>query len=305
MRQLINFLKYNNLTVVILAVILLLGAGAFAQTDAGQAAIGEKITRIEGVDNTLLLAANPDEMNFDFTIEKIEQDEKLYYVTYTILDLVKLDSAWQYQLTEKTRKVTKKLRRDLGEYLAEEFRQEHYARVKKLKEEQARALPSGPEARVQVTEYSGLIGKTLDAVAIVFPGYEPVKVRKLESPVIAPEALARISGEEAGATSTPDNLTKIYNDYITSHPDLFAEPTATTTATTTEFLPPPPPAGTPPQAGGENGEQGGEGETGTDTDSGATTTAAETATSTDSGGANATSTPAAEPEVEIIEIDNM
>jgi len=229
-KRFIHFLQYNNLTVIILALVLLLGASAFAATDAGQAAIGGQTTRVEGVDNTLLLAAVPDAMNFDFKIEKIEQDVDYYYVTYTLLNLVKEDNAWQYELQEKNRKVTKSIRQDLGSYLAEEFKQERYALVRDLKEEQAKAIETGEQKREEVTEYTGLIGKTLDVVANIFPEYEPVKKRELPSP--DPSALAGTSpckGEDGSfdplldkegclkggvVNSSPDNLTSIYNNYV-------------------------------------------------------------------------------------------
>ena len=211
-KRFIHFLQYNNLTVIILALVLLLGASAFAATDAGQAAIGGQVTRVEGTDNTLLLAAVPDAMNFDFKIEKIEQDADYYYVTYTLLNLVKEDNAWQYELQEKNRKVTKNIKQDLGAYLAEEFKQERDALVRDLKEEQAKAIETGEQTREEVTEYTGLIGKTLDVVANIFPEYEPVKKRELPSPDFTAFGLSASS--TPGSAGLPDNLTAIYNNYV-------------------------------------------------------------------------------------------
>jgi len=222
----INFIKYNNAFVFILLAIVLVGGSAFAATDAGQAAIGQQITSVQGVDNTLLLTANPDALEMNFKIEKIEQDVDYYYVTYTLLDLVKVDNAWQYQLTEKSRKVTKKIRQDLGVYLAEEFKQEHDAIVKDLKAEQAKASIEGEQIREEVTQYTGLIGKTLDVVAAVFPNYEPVKRRELPSPDFTSPCPSPSKGEgtttpspcqgegRGEVTSIADNLTAVYNSYI-------------------------------------------------------------------------------------------
>jgi len=225
MQKFIHFLKYNNLTVIILAVILIAGASAFAATDAGQAAIGQQTSRIEGVDNTLLLLASPDAMNLDFKIEKIEQDVDYYYVTYTFLSLIKENNAWQYQLTEKSRKITKKIKQDLGAYLAEEFKQEHDAIVKDLKAEQAKASLEGEQTREEVTEYTGLIGKTLDVVARAFPNYEPVKKTEVESPKVPAEVLAAINSATSTVPVSADNLTAVYNNYIAAndpdHDDVF------------------------------------------------------------------------------------
>jgi len=214
MNKIIYFLKYNNLTVIILALVLIFGASAFAATDAGQAAIGQQTTNIQGVDNTLLLTANPDAMEMDFKIEKIEQDVDYYYVTYTFLNLVKIDNAWQYQLTEKSRKVTKKIRQDLGTHLAEEFKQEHDAIVKDLKAEQAKASLEGTQVREEVSEYTGLIGQTLDVVAAVFPNYEPVKTTEMESPEVPAEVLAAINSATTTVPVSADNLTAVYDSYI-------------------------------------------------------------------------------------------
>jgi len=212
-KKLINFIKYNNAMVLILAIIFIVGTGVFAQTDAGQALIGEKQTNIEGVDNTLLLEADLDVFNMDFKIEKIEQDEKYYYVIYTYLDLVNTGDAWDYQLMEKTRKVSKKADVDLGEYLAEELSEEYLARIKQLKNEQDEALDTGEEVRQEVTEYSGLIGQTLEAASKVFSGYEPVKKRPLPSPSIPPTVLMGAGTEDTEAVPA-DNLTDVYFNYV-------------------------------------------------------------------------------------------
>lgn len=232
--RIINFLKYNNLTVLILAAIFLFSAGAFAQTEQGQEFIGREETRIEGIDNALLLAADLDNMDMDFKIEKIAQDDEMYFITYTFIDLDKLNGAWQYQLNEKMRKISKKLKKDLGVYLIEELGEEYEARIKELKEEKRRAEETGEEKRVEITEYSGLIGKSLDLAAKVFPGYEPVKEREIASP----ELISRTNRTNPpnppseGGQSPPnppyeggraDNLMDVYNEYVNAHSEEMAE----------------------------------------------------------------------------------
>ena len=73
----------------------------------------------------------------------------------------------------------KKLKGDLGVYLAGELKEEYEARIKELRQAQVEARASGEEKRVAVTEYSGLIGASLDLAAKVFPGYEPLKKQSL------------------------------------------------------------------------------------------------------------------------------
>lgn len=209
----IYFVKYNNATVVILAIMLIIGGSVFAAEPASQV-LGQKQTRVEGVDNKSLLDVNLDNFNMDFKISKIEKDDKFYYIIYTYLDLVVVDNAWQYQLKEKNRKVSQKLSEDLGIYLAGELREEQDSRVKDLKEEQKKAEQIGLESRVEITDYNGLIGKTLDLAKNVFPNYEPVKKVELPSPVNF--NLPNInSGMEASLGT--DNLTQIYNDYVAEH----------------------------------------------------------------------------------------
>lgn len=225
MQKFIHFIKYNNAVVIILLAFFIIGSATFAATETGQQAIGQQTTIIEGVDNTLLLSANPDAMEMNFKIEKIEQDVDFYYVTYTFLNLIKENSAWQYQLTEKSRKITKKIKQDLGAYLAEEFKQEHEAIVKDLKAEQVKASLEGEQVREEVTEYTGLIGQTLDVVAAVFPNYEPVKKTEVDSPEVPAEVLAAINSATSTVPVSTDNLTAVYDSYISEndpdHDDVF------------------------------------------------------------------------------------
>ena len=215
-KKLIHFIKYNNITVLIVLAVFILGTGVFAQTEAGQAMIGEKKTSQSGIDNTLLIGADLDNFDMDFKIERVLQDEKYYYVTYTYLDLIKEQNAWQYQIQEKTRKVTKKIKKDLGVYLAEELGEEYDARLKDLHSKQDEAQETGEEKRIEVTEYSGLIGQTLATVGRVFPGYEPVKVREIPAPTVPPTVLLTSdkTPAEGDTVSAPDDLTEIYDDYI-------------------------------------------------------------------------------------------
>lgn len=206
----IHFLKYNNATILILAVILIAGTGVFA-SEPGREAIGKKTTSVQGTDNTLLISADLDNLNMDFKIEKIEEDNKYYYVTYSFIDFVVKESAWQYQLTGKVKKVSKKLKEDLGVYLAKKFKDEIEARIRELKEEKDKAISQGEAKRYEVIEYSGLIGKTLDLAGQVFPNYEPVKKTELPAPVVEPSLEPKIESQPA------DDLTQVYLNYVAEH----------------------------------------------------------------------------------------
>ncbi|MCK5320003.1 hypothetical protein KAJ61_01285 [Candidatus Parcubacteria bacterium] len=260
LKKAIHFVKYNNAALLIFLAIFAVGSGVWAQTEAGQEFIGEKQEKIEGIDNTLLLNVDFENYDMDFKIEKIEENDKYYFVTYTYLDLMKKNYAWEYLLNEKIRKVSLKIKKDLGAYLAEELKEEHDARVKTLKQEQKIALEKGEETRIEVVDYSGLIGKTLKLSEKIFFGYESVKTREILSPTVPATILAkREIKENTGEASEekPDDLTKIYFDYLeklennageSSADKVLAEetnvnleiiidsyPTATTTATTVIF----------------------------------------------------------------------
>ena len=233
LKNFFHFLKYNNATIIILGVILILGGGVFA---AGPEAIGEKQTSIQGFDNTALLAADFNNFNMDFKIEKIEQDGQYYFVTYSYLDLNAVNQAWQYQLNQKTVKVSKKVKDDLGVYLAKYLLKHQEARTRELKKEKDQAESQGLEKRIEVTEYSGLIGRTLSLAAKVFPGYEPVVKRELPTP----ENFNLPTGEAGQETplnpplsggrevvSGADSLTQVYNDYVAEHPEIFSASSTT------------------------------------------------------------------------------
>lgn len=228
LQKIFHFIKYNNATVIILAIILILGGGALA---AGSENIGEKQTSVEGIDNTALLAADFDVFNMDFKIENIEQDEKYYYAAYSYLDLVVLDNAWQYQLNSKTQKISKKIKPDIGEYLVKFLTKHYEARIRELKQEKNQAESAGGQTRIEVTEYSGLIGRTLDLAAKVFPGYEPAVKRELPAPEFSLPTLLLGEGERglnSSSTGQVDSLTQIYNDYVDAHPEIFTESATST-----------------------------------------------------------------------------
>ncbi len=217
LKQFIDFIKYNNIAALVLLALLILGTSALAAEPVRQA-LGQKISKTQGFDNTLLLAADLDKMDMDFKIEKIEQDDKFYYVTYTYLDLTKAKQAWEYQLKEKTMKINRRrLKKDLGLYLAQELSEVRYERLKYLKKAQARAKQQGQQKRVVVEAYSGLLGKVLNTASKVFPGYKPIKTKVLPSPPNL-AALRTIKAprpaEQTIASSAPDNLTAVYLDYL-------------------------------------------------------------------------------------------
>lgn len=213
LKKFLHFIQYNNATFLILALFLLFGSGVFAQTETGQGLIGQKQSKTAGTDNTLLVEADLANFDMKYKIEKIEEDSKYYYVTYTCYDLVRTETAWEYQLNEKMRQVSKKIKKDLGVYLAEQFKQDEEARLKVLTEEQGKAKEIGAEKRVETVEYTGLVGRMLKTAEAVFPGYEAVKTYEVPSPALPPDVLPA-KEDSATGSGKADNLTSVYDNYI-------------------------------------------------------------------------------------------
>lgn len=206
-----HFLQYNNAAMLLFVIALLVGGSVFA-APLGQEVLGKAQTRIEGVDNTLLLSADLAEYDMKFKIETIQEDSGYYYITYTYKSLFNVDGAWKEEMKEVSRKITKKLDQDLGEYMASQLKDEYDAKIAELKIEQDKAKQVGEERQVQVTEYSGLIGKVLNVSKEVFPGYEPVE--KIELPT--PESVTPVTGND----NVADNLAEVYNDYLQENPQV-------------------------------------------------------------------------------------
>ena len=213
LKKFLHFIKYNNAMTFLVLFVFLFASGVFASTDVGQEMIGQQAVTIEGGDNSLLLELDLEEFDMNFQIEKIEQDKKYYYVVYTYLDLLELSQVWQYQVKEKIKKVPLSIREDLGDYLAEEFKEEYEYRLKYLQEKKDSAEMIGRERRIEVVEYGGLIGRVLHIRESVFSGYEAVKKNELASP--AKDALLVFSQKDIQENVTAsDNLVSVYDDYM-------------------------------------------------------------------------------------------
>ena len=213
----LHFVQYNNgfLAVLIIGVMLFSGL-ALASEEVRENTIGSKQVYAEGIDNTLLLETDLDNFSMDFTITGIIEDEESYLITYSYVDLILEEGSWQIRERNGGRKIAKPFRRDLGLYLADQLSQEAKARLKELNKIKKEELTRGETKVVQVTKYSGLIGKVLDISAKAFPNYEPVKKVELETPEIDAHVIQR-------ANSGADNLADVYNDWVDNHQEEVAE----------------------------------------------------------------------------------
>ena len=212
-----SFIKYNNAFLVVLVIgVMLFSSLAFASEEVRENTIGAKQVYAEGVDNTLLLETDLAVFNMDFTITGIIEDDESYLITYSYIDLVLEAGAWQMQEKQGGRKISKPFRRDLGLYLADQLSQEAKARLKELKKIKQQELTKGETKIMQITKYSGLIGKVLDISANTFPNYEPIKKIKLKTPTVAENISRR-------ASSASDNMTDVYNEWVDEHPEQVAD----------------------------------------------------------------------------------
>jgi len=230
------FIRYNNAFLIIMMLaIFTFGSLVFASDDVRKTTIGEKQVRAEGIDNTLLLTANLDEFNMDFKITGIVEDDEKFLLSYSFVDLDVIDNnsllpaneqinalrggdftkstAWQYVEKNATRRINKPFRKDLGLYLAQQLSQEAKTRLKELKQKQKEAQGIGETKTVQITQYSGLIGKILDLSTTIFPEYEPVKKIELPAPEINEQARDRLKQSQS------DNLTNVYNEWVNNNPE--------------------------------------------------------------------------------------
>lgn len=172
-QKILNFLKYHNLVSIVFTVIFVGFSFSLAASPELREAIYSKEEREIGIDNTLLLATNFDQWDFQPEILSIEEDEENYYVTYKFKTLAPLDNVWQENFKENLLSFPKTIlgNRDLPDYITEEIGEVIQHEYQLLKDSQKIAQKEGQSQRMKVTEYSGLIGKVLN----LKPKIEPIE----------------------------------------------------------------------------------------------------------------------------------
>ena len=175
-QQITNFIKYHNLFTIILGLVFIATAGAFANEGVRNTVIGEEIVTEIGVDNSQLLSADLDNFDINLKINNILEDEENYYVDYTFNTIAVRDNLWQPVVKAERFTVNKTGLgdRDLGIYLAEEFSEVVRGEIAYLKEAQKSEKERGRTQIVKTIDYTGLIDLTLDLKNKILPGYEPV-----------------------------------------------------------------------------------------------------------------------------------
>jgi len=175
-QQITNFIKYHNLFTIILGLVFIATAGAFANEGVRNTVIGEEIVTEIGVDNSQLLSADLENFDINLKINNVLEDEENYYIDYTFNTIAVRDNIWQPVVKTERFTVNKTALgdRDLGIYLAEELGEVAMSEIVYLKEAQKSEKERGRTQIVKTSDYTGLIGLTLDLKNKILPGYEPV-----------------------------------------------------------------------------------------------------------------------------------
>lgn len=175
----INFLKYNNTVPIVLGVIFLGGSAALAASpDVRNQIINSEQVAVS-LDNSYLLAANLDLLDFKLRIDSITQDKDIYQVTYSYQTIAIEDAAWklvqkQNLLKVSREKLEKSNEQDLGVYASREIADTLGGELYYLKRAQNMERQNGPSEKVVATEYSGLVGRYFDPKMETFQGYAAV-----------------------------------------------------------------------------------------------------------------------------------
>ena len=176
-QRILNFIKYHNAFTIILGLVFLISASVLAaDEDIRNAVIGEKTVIEQGTDNSQLLSADLDNFNINLKINNVLEDEKNYYIDYSFNTISVQDNVWQ-QVIKLEKFTVNKVglgNRDLGVYLAGELGEVANSEISRLKNSQKAEKERGATKIVKTTNYSGLIGITLDLKNKILPGYEPV-----------------------------------------------------------------------------------------------------------------------------------
>jgi len=181
LKKIAKFIKYNTLTVVVIAIAFVAVASAMADEDTRNKVIGEEIVEKSGVDNTALLAADLDNFDMEMKITGATEDPPEveggnYYIDYQYKTLAIKDNVWQEVLVKKQMTVSKRSLegRDLGLYVKEELGEIIDYQLAYLKKVQDSEEEKGRTVVLETTEYTGLIGMVLNTKTKELPGYEPV-----------------------------------------------------------------------------------------------------------------------------------
>ncbi|HCR52135.1 TPA: hypothetical protein DIV48_00620 [Candidatus Kaiserbacteria bacterium] len=221
LERVLRFIKYNNAFTVALGVLFLGSGAAYAASPQVRDAVYSSKEVVVSVDNHVIITANLDNFDFGLRINAVTDDEKNYYVAYSYRTLAVEDSVWRTLFVEKILTVSKASLegKDLGLHVTKELSDNVKDELTYLKRVQKLEQGKGESGKVVAVEYSGLVGRMLNARNGTIEGYTPVvpetaavaaaagdtsNVGAPVAPIIDPERPAQV----AQTTQTTDTTTQ-------------------------------------------------------------------------------------------------
>lgn len=168
LKNIIHFLKYNNLTTLAVAAALVGSGSAFAASpelrEAADDILVGRTEAIVSVDNAAILRADFDNFDPALTITAVSEDTNTYYVSYTFNTFAVLDGAWRSALKEGTLKVSKSalVSIALKNYISEELGEVARAEIAYLQEAREVEWKKGETRKQVAAAYIGLLGLIID-----------------------------------------------------------------------------------------------------------------------------------------------
>ena len=195
-KKTINFIKYHNAFVIIMAFVFAASFSALAASeDLREKVLGEEVITRSGMDNSAIMAADLDNFDLEMKILDVLKDDDNYYLDYQFKTYGIKDNIWQELVKLERMEVSKKSLdgRDLGLYAAEELGEVIDSELAYLKKVQENENRKGNSKIVQETKYERLFGlivstKTKELPPEYDPVVKPPVAERSESPIALPVA---------------------------------------------------------------------------------------------------------------------
>lgn len=195
-----HFLAHHNAVPIGFSLLVLSFGSAFAASEEVRDSVFKEEQKVVSVDNTYI--ANKDLTQFTprATITQVTEDVDAYYVAYDLTTIDLVEHVWRDTIKNLRIRVDKAVlgdTKDLGVYVTEQLGQVIDHEISYLREVQEIERQQVSQ-KVVATEYSGLVGKLLDATTETLPGYIPV--------VVAPAPVdvnAQVAAAASSEASTP------------------------------------------------------------------------------------------------------
>jgi len=168
LQKITHFLKYNNLTTLFVAAILVGGGSAFAASpelrSAAEEALVGKMETVVQIDNAAFLNIDLETFDPALVITDVSESMESYHVSYTFNILVVSDGAWRDTTKSGILTVSKKILTSitLEEYVMQQLGEVARAEIAFLKEAQTAERAKGQTETLVATNYTGLLGLIID-----------------------------------------------------------------------------------------------------------------------------------------------